>query len=109
MKTLVRMVKPCVLRKIVIPYANFRQVKLRIKIDHRLKFANYLDFLENKLEKSESGYSDLVRYHTTVYNLSKEYLEWFDRKKQRHLMRMFGLGNGEQNHNLRKRKPKLID
>lgn len=24
-------------------------------------------------------------------------------------MRMFGLGNGEQNHNLRKRKPKLLD
>ncbi len=45
MKTLIRMIKPCILRKIVIPYANFKQIKLRIKIDHRIKFAKYLDFL----------------------------------------------------------------
>jgi hypothetical protein len=49
MKTLVRMVKPCILRKIVIPFADFKQIKLRMKIDHRLKFAKYLDFLELKL------------------------------------------------------------
>lgn len=49
MKTLVKMIRPCILRKIVIPYANFKQIKLRIKIDHRLKFAKYLDFLESKL------------------------------------------------------------
>ena len=42
MKTLVRMIQPCILRKIVIPYANYKQVKLRIKIDHRLKFTKYL-------------------------------------------------------------------
>lgn len=46
------MIKPCILRKLVIPYANFRRVKLRIKIDHRLKFAKYLDFLEGKVDRS---------------------------------------------------------
>lgn len=46
------MINPCILRKLVIPYANFRHVKLRIKIDHRLKFAKYLDFLEGSLPKS---------------------------------------------------------
>jgi len=64
------MIRPCILRKIVIPYANFKQIKLRIKIDHRIKFSKYLDFIESKLDKSESGYSDLVRHHTAVYELS---------------------------------------
>jgi DNA cross-link repair 1B protein len=45
METLIRMIKPAILRKLVIPYANFKKVKLRIKVDHRLKFAKYLDFL----------------------------------------------------------------
>jgi hypothetical protein len=45
MKTLIRLIKPSILRKIVIPYVNFKQIKLRLKIDHRLKFAKYLDFL----------------------------------------------------------------
>ena len=58
------MIRPCILRKLVIPYANLKKVKLKIKIDHRLKFAKYLDFLESKLYKSESGYSQLVRHHT---------------------------------------------
>jgi hypothetical protein len=39
------MIEPCILRKIVIPFANFRQTKLRITIDNRIKFAKYLDFL----------------------------------------------------------------
>ena len=50
METFIRMVQPCILRKIVIPYANFKQIKLRIKIDHRLKFSKYLD-LERRLKK----------------------------------------------------------
>lgn len=58
------MIKPCILRKLVIPYANFRKVKLKIKIDHRLKFAKYLDFLEGAVNKSESGYAYLVRHYT---------------------------------------------
>jgi hypothetical protein len=45
METLVRMINPCILRKLVIPYANLRQVKLRMTIDHRLKFSSYLDYL----------------------------------------------------------------
>jgi hypothetical protein len=45
METLIRMISPCILRKLVIPYANLKQVKLRITIDHRLKFSNYLDYL----------------------------------------------------------------
>lgn len=52
METLVRMIQPCILRKIVIPYANFKQVRLRIKIDNRLKFAKYLDFIEKDLSHS---------------------------------------------------------
>lgn len=67
MKTFIKMIRPCILRKIVIPYANFKQIKLKIKIDHRIKFAKYLDFIESKLSKSESGYSDLVRHHTEIY------------------------------------------
>jgi len=39
------MINPCILRKLVIPYTNLKQIKLRIKIDHRLKFSSYLDFL----------------------------------------------------------------
>lgn len=82
METFIRMVSPCILRKIVIPYANFRKVKLKMKVDHRLKFAKYLDFLEYKLHKSESGYSHLVRKYTEIYKLSKSYLQWFDPFKQ---------------------------
>lgn len=45
MKTLVKLVQPCILRKIVIPFSKFKHVKYRIIIDHRIKFAKYLDFL----------------------------------------------------------------
>jgi DNA cross-link repair 1B protein len=108
MATLVRMVQPCILRKIVIPYANFRQVKLRIRIDHRLKFAKYLDFLQGEVSRSESGFAHLVREYTCVHQLSKQFLKWFDPDEQRKLMLFFGLGKGEQNHDLRKRKPVLL-
>lgn len=52
METLIRMISPCILRKLVMPFANFRHVKLKIKVDHRLKFSKYLDFLEGKVDKS---------------------------------------------------------
>ena len=52
MEIFIRMIQPCILRKIVIPYANFKQVKLRIKIDHRLKLAKYFDYLEKDMPKS---------------------------------------------------------
>lgn len=55
------MVQPCILRKIVIPYANFKQVKLKIKIDFRLKFAKYLDFCMSDMHHSEAGYAHLVK------------------------------------------------
>lgn len=64
------MINPSILRKIVIPYANFKNVKLKIKIDHRLKFSKYLDFLEGSVQKSESGYAHLVRHYTEIYTLS---------------------------------------
>lgn len=47
METFIRMIEPCILRKVVIPYADFKQTKLKMKIDFRLKFAKYLDFCEN--------------------------------------------------------------
>ena len=46
------MIQPSILRKIVIPYANFKHVRYHIKIDHRLKFAKYLDFIERDLQSS---------------------------------------------------------
>jgi len=52
METLIRMIQPSILRKIVIPYANFKHVRYHIKIDHRLKFAKYLDFIERDLHYS---------------------------------------------------------
>lgn len=58
------MVKPCILRKLVIPFSALKKTRLTIKIDHRLKFAKYLDFLEGSVEKSESGYAYLVRTYT---------------------------------------------
>lgn len=66
METFIRMVKPCILRKVVIPYANFKQVKLRIKIDHRLKFSKYLNYLEKDLYRSESGYAYLVQQYSAI-------------------------------------------
>lgn len=71
MQTFVKMVRPCILRKIVIPYANFRQVKLRIKIDHRLKFSKYLDYLQKEVDHSLSGYAYLIKNHTAIYELSR--------------------------------------
>jgi hypothetical protein len=102
------MIQPCILRKIVIPYANFKQVKLRIKIDHRIKFAKYLDYLESKVHHSDSGYAYLVKNYTVINNLSKQFLQWFHPEEQNKLMHLLGLANGEQNHNLRKRKPVLL-
>ena len=52
METFIRMIRPSILRKLVIPYSNFSKVKLKIKVDHRLKFAKYLDFLEGSVHKS---------------------------------------------------------
>lgn len=101
METFIRMVRPSILRKIVIPYANFRKVKLKIKIDHRLKFAKYLDFLEGSVHKSESGYAHLVRNHTDISNLSAEFLKWFDPTQQAHLKSILKVG--DQDHSLRKR------
>ena len=109
METLVRMIQPCILRKIVIPYANFKQVKLRMDIDHRLKFAKYIEFVEKNMnKKSESGYNNLVKDYTTIYNLSKDYLSWMYPQKQVKLMKNLGLGKGKQDHNLRKRRPVLL-
>jgi DNA cross-link repair 1B protein len=108
MATFIRMVEPCVLRKVVLPYANFKQVKLRLKVDFRLKFAKYLDFLERELHHSDSGYSFLVREYTCIHELSKTYLQWFKPEEQRRLMLALGLGDGSQDHNLRKRKPVLL-
>lgn len=108
METFIRMISPCILRKIVIPYANFRQVKLRIKIDHRLKFAKYLDFLEKDAYKRTSGYSYLVQNYTAIHELSKSFLHWFYPHEQDKLMNLFALGGGKQNHDLRKRKPVLL-
>ena len=92
MEAFVRMVSPCILRKLVIPYANFRHVKLRMKVDHRLKFAKYLDFLEGKVHKSESGYAHLVRNYTQIYNLSEDFLKWFDPKIQQKLRARLQVG-----------------
>jgi DNA cross-link repair 1B protein len=108
MQTLVRMVQPCILRKVVVPYSNFKQVKLRVAIDHRLKFSKYLDFLQTHLSKSESGYSQLVKDHTAIYNLSSQFLQWFYPKQQARLMHLLGLGDGRQDHTLRKRMPVLL-
>ena len=102
------MIRSSILRKVVIPYANFRQVKLRMKIDHSLKFSKYLDFVEKDLYRSTSGYAYLVREYTAVHELSRQFLQWFYPQMQRKLMTMFGLGNGDQNHGLRKRKPVLL-
>ena len=52
METFIKMINPCILRKLVIPYANFKNVKLKMKVDHRIKFAKYLDFLEGSVHKS---------------------------------------------------------
>lgn len=87
METLIRLVRPSILRKIVIPYANFKHVKLRIKIDHRIKFAKYLDFLESELNRpGKSGYAQLVRDYTAVDKLSKQYLQWFNPKLHTELL-----------------------
>lgn len=99
------MIKPAILRKLVIPYANFKKVKLRIKVDHRLKFAKYLDFLEGSVHKSESGYAHLVRSYTDISALSPQFLKWFDpveQMKLRHILQV-----GEQDHSLRKRPVNL--
>ena len=95
------MVKPCILRKLVIPYSSFRHVKRKIKVDHRLKFAKYLDYIESKVNRSESGYAYLVRNYTEIYKLSSKYLSWFDPAQSESLKGVLGVG--EQDHTLRKR------
>lgn len=79
-----------------------------MKIDFRLKFAKYLDFCENYLYKSESGYNNIVKEYTKIENLSKKYLCWFHPTQQIKLMNLLGLGDGTQNHDLRKRKPVIL-
>lgn len=49
-----------------------------------------------------------MRNYTIIEELSAKFLQWFHPQKQKELMNMFELGNGEQNHNLRKRKPVLL-
>lgn len=71
MQTFIRMIRPSILRKLVTPYSNFKHVKLRVTIDHRIKFSKYLDFLQNSVQKSESGYSYLVKFQTDITTLSK--------------------------------------
>jgi hypothetical protein len=105
METFIRMVRPSVLRKMVVPFAMFRKTKLRIKIDHRLKFGKYLDWLEGAVEHSESGYAQLVREHTEVHTLSADFLRWFDPRVQVRLRSILKVG--EQDHRLRKRAVSL--
>lgn len=64
------MIRPCILRRVVNKFANFKQVKLRIVIDNRLKFAKYLDFLENMSANTDSGYYNLVKQYTNIEDLS---------------------------------------
>ena len=101
MKTLIRMIKPSILRKLVIPYSDMKQVKLRIKVDHRLKFNKYLTFLQQKLDRSDSGYSHLVKFHTEITTLSEDFLKWFKPEESSKLNAILEVG--EQDHSLRKR------
>lgn len=70
MSTFIRMIRPSILRRVVNKFANFKQVKLRIVIDNRLKFAKYLDFLENMSANTDSGYYNLVKQYTNIEELS---------------------------------------
>ena len=49
-----------------------------------------------------------MKEYTFIYELSIQYLDWMHPKKHAKLFSIFGLGTGEQNHNLRKRKPVLL-
>ena len=103
-------VRPAILRRVVNKFANFRQVRLRIVIDNRLKFAKYLDFLERMGSSSntDSGYYNLVKQYTSIEDLSQNFLRWFYPDDQKRLMTVLGLGDGTQDHTLRKRMPVLL-
>lgn len=75
MSEFIRIIRPAILRKIVIPYENFKLVKLKAKIDNRLRFTKYISKFE-KIDNSQSGYSELVRRYTDITSLSSKYLKW---------------------------------
>jgi DNA cross-link repair 1B protein len=102
MSEFVSVVRPAILRKLVVPYEKFKIVKYKATIDTRKRLAMYLDKLNN-IHKSESGYSYLMKHHTDITTLSERYLKWMSETAQMNLLRVLGL-NRQPDHNLRKHK-----
>lgn len=75
MSTLIKLIKPATLYKLVIPYETFKEIRFNKVVNNRLKLAIYLNKYE-KMKKSKAGYSELVLKYTDLTKLSKEYLEW---------------------------------
>lgn len=105
MSEFIKSIRPAILRKIVIPYEKFKHVKYKVQINNRLRLSKYIETLE-KIGKSKSGYSDLVRRHTDITALSNEYLTWMKEDNQDRLLRALGL-TMQPDHSLRKRKVDL--
>lgn len=83
-------IRPSILVKLVVPYEKFKLTKMKARIDNRLRFSKYLDRL-GKLDRSQSGYSHLVRQHTDITSLSSDYLKWMDPLAQQNLLKVLGL------------------
>jgi hypothetical protein len=49
-----------------------------------------------------------VKNYTSIHELSKDFLRWFHPDQQKKLMHTLGLGDGTQDHTLRKRMPVLL-
>ncbi len=72
--------------------------------------SNFLNISTTSRRKLLKAIQDMrILFKITAINeLSKQFLHWFYPHEQDKLMKLFGLGKGEQNHDLRKRKPVLL-
>ena len=101
MSTFIKLIRPASVYKLVIPFETFKEIRYNKVVDNRLKLAKYLHKLE-RIHKSKSGFSWIVKHHTDIVKLSKEYLGWMYPERQEELMKALRIGKPD--HSLRKKQ-----
>ena len=104
MESFIKAIKPCILKKLVVPFEQFPQV--RNQNFNALKV--YLNYVKSLNRIGESSYSLMKKLYTNFLSLSEEYKHWMFDEKQKVLRKRLGIAE-EPDITLRKRKIKSIE
>lgn len=99
MESLIKAVRPCILKKLVLPYEKLPQFRM-LPINNLKVYSAYLKHLK---ENGKSAYSELKKLFTDIFKLSENYKRWMNESSQAELLKKLNL-EMKPDMNLRKRK-----